>query len=74
MELIGKRPVVLQKEVPGFIANRIQLAIVREVFWLLENGVATAEDIDTVMKESLGFRYAFQGPLEGGRFNWTGYS
>lgn len=65
MELIGKHPVVLQKEVPGFIANRIQLAIVREVFWLLENEVATAEDIDTVMKGSLGFRYAFQGPLEG---------
>ncbi|WP_428911696.1 3-hydroxyacyl-CoA dehydrogenase family protein [Niallia sp. Krafla_26] len=65
MELIGKRPVVLQKEVPGFIANRIQLAVVREVFWLLENGVATAEDIDIVMKESLGFRYAFQGPFEG---------
>lgn len=65
MKEIGSSPVILQKEVPGFIANRIQLAILREAFWLLENEVATAKNIDTVMKESLGFRYAFLGPLEG---------
>lgn len=65
MKEIGSSPVILKKEVPGFIANRIQLAILREAFWLLENEVATAEDIDTVMKASLGFRYAFLGPLEG---------
>lgn len=61
----GKSPIVLKKEVPGFIANRIQMAILRECFWLLENEVATAEEIDTVMKDSLGFRYVFLGPLEG---------
>ena len=55
----------MKKEVPGFIANRIQMAILREAWWLLENDVATAADIDEVMKESLGFRYAFLGPLEG---------
>lgn len=60
-----KSPIVLKKEVPGFIANRIQMAILRECFWLIENDVATAADIDTVMKDSLGFRYAFLGPLEG---------
>lgn len=62
---VGKSPIVLRKEVPGFIANRIQLAILREAFWLIENDVASAEDIDTVMKDSLGFRYVFLGPLEG---------
>ncbi|MDF2951807.1 MAG: 3-hydroxybutyryl-CoA dehydrogenase [Anaerocolumna sp.] len=62
---VGKSPIVLRKEVPGFIANRIQLAILREAFWLIENDVATAKDIDTVMKDSLGFRYVFLGPLEG---------
>ncbi|MDF2609280.1 MAG: hypothetical protein K0R92_754 [Lachnospiraceae bacterium] len=62
---VGKSPIVLKKEVPGFIANRIQLAILREAFWLIENEVATAKDIDTVMKDSLGFRYVFLGPLEG---------
>lgn len=65
MKSAGKAPVVLQKEVPGFIANRMQLALLREAFWLYENGVASAEDIDTVIKESLGFRYLFLGPLEG---------
>ena len=65
MKIVGKVPVVLQKEVPGFIANRMQMALLREAFWLYENGVASAEDIDTVIKESLGFRYVFLGPLEG---------
>ncbi len=60
-----KSPITLNKEVPGFIANRIQMAILRECFWLIENDVANAEDIDIVMKDSLGFRYAFLGPLEG---------
>lgn len=60
-----KSPIILKKEVPGFIANRIQMAILRECFWLIENDVASASDIDTVMKDSLGFRYAFLGPLEG---------
>lgn len=61
----GKSPIVLKKEVPGFIANRMQMALMREAFWLYENGVASAEDIDTVIKDSLGFRYVFLGPLEG---------
>ncbi|MFH5835638.1 3-hydroxyacyl-CoA dehydrogenase family protein [Proteiniclasticum sp. C24MP] len=61
----GKSPIVLKKEVPGFIANRMQMALMREAFWLYENGIASAEDIDTVLKDSIGFRYVFLGPLEG---------
>lgn len=64
MKEIGRSPVILQKEVPGFIVNRIQVAMLREAFHLMEMGVATAEDIDTVMKGSMGFKWAFCGPME----------
>jgi 3-hydroxybutyryl-CoA dehydrogenase len=60
----GKRPVLLQKEVPGFIGNRIQHAIAREALFLLESGVASAEEIDTVVKWSLGLRMVLTGPIE----------
>ncbi|WP_134704392.1 3-hydroxyacyl-CoA dehydrogenase family protein [Ammoniphilus sp. YIM 78166] len=64
MKEIGRSPVILQKEVPGFIVNRIQVAMLREAFHLMEMGVATAEDIDIVMKGSMGFKWAFCGPME----------
>lgn len=61
---IGKEPVRVNKDVPGFIANRIQLAILRESLYLVENGVGDFEDIDRCMKYGLGFRYACLGPFE----------
>jgi 3-hydroxyacyl-CoA dehydrogenase len=64
IQSIGKSPVVLKKEVPGFVANRLQAAVAREVYWLLENDVASPEDIDTAMRDGLGFRWAFMGPLK----------
>ena len=64
MAKIGKSPVMVQKEVPGFIGNRIQIAIWREILWLVEEGVATPQDIDTVVKTSLGRRLAVAGPFE----------
>ncbi|HWO97123.1 MAG TPA: 3-hydroxyacyl-CoA dehydrogenase family protein [Bacillus sp. (in: firmicutes)] len=64
IESIQKSPIVLQKEVPGFVANRLQAAVAREVYWLLENGVASPEDIDIAMRDGLGFRWAFIGPLK----------
>lgn len=64
MEEIGKSPVVLKKEITGFIINRIQVAMLREAFHLMEQGVATAEDIDIAMKGSMGFKWAFCGPME----------
>lgn len=64
IESIRKSPIVLQKEVSGFVANRLQAAVAREVYWLLENGVASPEDIDIAMKDGLGFRWAFIGPLK----------
>ncbi|WP_309479851.1 3-hydroxyacyl-CoA dehydrogenase family protein [Brevibacillus agri] len=74
MKRIGKAPVLLKKDVPGFIANRLQAALMREAFHLLAEGVADAEEIDTVMKEGIGFRWAFVGPIEtadfGGLDTW----
>ncbi|ARP96784.1 FAD-dependent oxidoreductase [Bordetella genomosp. 13] len=61
---VGKRPVLVQRDIPGFIANRIQHALAREAISLLESGVASAEDIDEVVKWSLGIRLALSGPLE----------
>jgi 3-hydroxybutyryl-CoA dehydrogenase len=61
---LGKRPVRVLKEVPGFLFNRLQLALWREALYCLENGVATAEDIDNVVKTGYGFRLANLGPLE----------
>ena len=74
MRKIGKRPVLLKKEVPGFIANRLQVAIVREAFHLLNEGVADARDIDAAITAGPGFRWAFIGPIEtadfGGLDTW----
>jgi 3-hydroxybutyryl-CoA dehydrogenase len=60
----GKRPALEQKEVPGFIGNRLQGALVREAFSLLEQGVATPADIDTVIKYSFGRRLGVAGVFE----------
>jgi len=74
MRTIGKHPVLLKKEVPGFIANRLQAAIVREAFHLLSEGVADARDIDAAITAGPGFRWAFIGPIEtadfGGLDTW----
>ena len=61
---IGKKPVIVNKDVLGFAANRIQLAVVREALSLVKKGVVSAEDIDAVMKYGLAFRWACIGPLE----------
>jgi len=64
MKEIGKSPVVLNKEITGFIVNRVQVAYLRECFNLIEQGICTAEDIDIATKGSMGFKWAFCGPLE----------
>ena len=60
---LGKKPVFVRKDVPGMLANRLQEAILREAFSLVENGVATAEDIDRTMQYGPGFRYPLAGPI-----------
>ena len=61
---IGKRPIVAQKEVQGFVLNRLQMALLREALWLVENGVTTAQDVDFGIKSSIGRRWAVAGVFE----------
>ena len=63
MKSLGKRPVQVKKDVIGFLGNRIQGALMREALWLIEQGVASAEDIDATVRLSFGFRYAAAGPI-----------
>ena len=60
----GKTPVLVEKDVPGFIGNRLQHALWREAISLVENGICTAEAVDDVVKASFGRRLAVLGPLE----------
>lgn len=60
----GKSPVKVEKDVPGFIGNRLQHALWREAISLVENGICDAKSVDTVIKQSFGRRLAVLGPLE----------
>ena len=62
MQDIGKVPVVLRKEVPGFIANRLSAALWREALNLVDTGVASAEDVDKAIVNGPGLRWAIMGP------------
>jgi 3-hydroxypropionate dehydrogenase (NADP+) len=62
MEDIGRIPVVLKKEVPGFIANRLSAVLWREALNLADQGVASVEDIDKAIKAGPGIRWAIMGP------------
>lgn len=64
IERIGKRAVVLQHFVPGFLGVRLQQAVVREAIALLQAGIASAEDIDAATRLSFGARFPVIGPLE----------
>ncbi len=60
---IGKKPVVCQKDVPGFLGNRILYALLREALYCCEQGFGTAEDIDTMVREAFALKLAFLGPM-----------
>ena len=61
---IGKTPVHVKKDVPGFVGNRLQHALWRECIALVQDGICDAETVDTVIKASFGRRLAVLGPLE----------
>lgn len=65
MTALGQSPVTLNFELPGFALNRIQYAILGEAWRLVESGVLTVEDVDRVMTDGLGPRYAFLGKHPG---------
>jgi len=64
MAHIGKKPILVRKEIPGFIINRLTGAMEREIDYLLDEGVVSPEDLDTAVKASYGFRLACLGPME----------
>lgn len=72
---LGKLPIFVRRDVPGFVWNRLQFALVRECTWLVGNGVASREDIDRVVSEGLARRWRHVGPLRaialGGIDTWN---
>lgn len=60
----GMEPVHVRREIPGFILNRIQGALLNEAFRLVDEGYVTPEDLDKTVKHGLGLRWSFMGPFE----------
>jgi len=61
---LGKLPILVWKDIPGFVANRLQQAITREALALLEQGVVSASDLDLAVRAGFGLRYPISGVLE----------
>jgi ketoreductase RED1 len=61
---MGKRPQVLGKEIPGFVANRLQAALFREAVYLVMQGVVTEQQLDDVVTSLIGMRWAVAGPFQ----------
>lgn len=61
---LGKLPVVVERDVPGFVWNRLQFALLREALWLVGEGIASPETVDEVVKEGLARRWRYTGPFE----------
>lgn len=62
---LGKAPQHIKKEVFGFVANRLQFAMLREAMYLVNEGVVAMEDVDGIVKDSIGLRWAATGPMLG---------
>ena len=63
MRACGMVPVLVKKDLPGFLANRLQHALAREAFAMIDDGVATAEDVDKAVRFGFGFRFLAAGPV-----------
>lgn len=66
----GHRPVVLKKETPGFVGNRLAFVLLREACHLVSKGVVSVEDLDTIVEASIGPRWAVTGPFKS--YNYGG--
>ena len=64
MEALGKAPVVVRLDVPGFVVNRLQYALLREAYALVDAGVCSFEDVDRAVTAGLGARWAAIGPFQ----------
>ena len=63
MKAVGRMPIRVNRDEPGFLANRIQHALMREVFACIDQGLGTPEDVDLAVRYGFGFRYVASGPL-----------
>lgn len=63
MRQLHRKPVMVAKDIPGFLANRMQHALMREAWSLIERGIATPEDVDIAVRFGFGFRYVAAGPI-----------
>jgi len=63
MRAVGREPVRVGRDIPGFLGNRLQHALMREAIALIEQGFASPEDVDTVVRYGFGLRYIAAGPL-----------
>lgn len=64
LESWGKKPILVKRDLPGQLANRILQAVIREATHIVEMGLATPEDVDTAVKMGMGLRFPVWGPLE----------
>jgi 3-hydroxyacyl-CoA dehydrogenase len=64
MTQIGQVPIRLQREIAGFVVNRLQGAMLGEAFRLVEDGIVTATEVDAAIADGLGLRWFFMGPFE----------
>ena len=72
MQAIGQTPVMVKREQPGFVMNRLQGALLTEMFRVIEDGLMSPEDVDRLISDGFGLRWAFLGPLEGIDLNAPG--
>ena len=64
MQAVGQSVVHVRKEVEGFVLNRLQAVLLREAWALVQDGVASCEDVDKTVRDGLGWRWSFMGPFE----------
>jgi 3-hydroxybutyryl-CoA dehydrogenase len=63
MRALGKAPVIVRRDVPGFVVNRLQYGLLREAWALVDQGVCSFEDVDRALTHGLGARWAAVGPF-----------
>ncbi len=64
MESLGQVPVLVRREIEGFVLNRLQGALLTEAMRLVADGVISPDDLDKTVREGLGMRWSFMGPFE----------
>jgi L-gulonate 3-dehydrogenase len=63
-EALGQAPIVVNREIEGFILNRLQGVLLKEAWALFDEGYASAANIDLTVSQGLGLRWSFMGPFE----------